>query len=391
VTTADPDAVKEEGIMSEREHTGRSSRSKTAAKQSENAFRRLQTRGERLLHWFPELGKSWVRESEPGIESLLEQIRSLRGQVSRRAQETGRDIEARAERLFADLEKQAVRGLRPLLTRAQVASHAEVGSLEHRIAHLEGRLGSLLDDRSQLTTRILQLERQLGEARVDVSERLREVHLGLAAGDAVHRELAGIHEHLDALSKEQVTRSLELGKLHDRIVRLEMRFGDLLKEQGGQVADHEEMKKRLGALGHEIEESARVLGSAVDQAVESAATVRATAERVTAIAAERARDRAEIEQLVRRTGEIDTLARRTGEIEVLARHEGDLERALRQLELRVGDLTERQTATREDLTGFVAHIRLLETSAAAPVASPLAAPVASPLEPELTVERREGH
>jgi len=387
--------------MSEREQTGRSSRSKTAAKQSENAFRRLQTRGERLLHWFPELGKSWVRESEPGIESLLEQIRSLRGQVSRRAQETGRDIEARAERLFADLEKQAVRGLKPLLTRAQVASHAEVGSLEHRIAHLEGRLGSLLDDRSQLTTRVLQLERQLGEARVDVSERLREVHLGLAAGDAVRRELAGIHEHLDALSKEQVTRSLELGKLHDRIVRLEMRFGDLLKEQGGQVADHEEMKKRLGALGREIEESARVLGSAVDQAVESAATVRATAERVTAVAAERARDRAEIEQLVRRTGEIDTLARRTGElealarrvgeIEVLARHEGDLERALRQLELRVGDLTERQTATREDLTGFAARIRLLETSAAAPVASPPAAPVGSPLEPELAVERREGH
>jgi len=361
--------------MSEREHTGRSNRSKAAAKANENAFRRLQTRGERLLHWFPELGKGWLREGEPGIDSILEQIRSLSGQVSRRAQRTGRDIETRAERLLADIEKQAVRGLKPLLTRAQVASHAEVGSLDRRIAHVEGRLGSLLDDRAEITSRVLELEHQIEETRVDMSERLREFNLALATSDAVRGEIAGVREHLDALSKEQVTRSLELGKLHDRVVRLEMRFGDLLKEQGGQLAEHEEMNKRLGALGAELEQSLHALRAAVDQAAESAATARATADRVTAIAGERARDRADIEQLARRSGELDTLARRTGELEALARRVGDseaitrradeLERTLRQVELRVGDLTERQTATREELTAFAARTRQLEASAAA--------------------------
>ena len=49
------------------------------------AFRRLQTRGGQLLQWFPELGKTLLREGEPGLESVLNQINSLRGEVRRRA------------------------------------------------------------------------------------------------------------------------------------------------------------------------------------------------------------------------------------------------------------------------------------------------------------------
>jgi chromosome segregation ATPase len=386
--------------MSEREQTGRSSRPKNATKANENALRRLQTRGEQLLQWFPELGKGWLRESEPGIESILDQIRSLSGQVSRRAQRTGRDIENRAERLLADIEKQAVRGLKPLLTRAQVASHAEVSGLDRRIAHIEGRLGSLLDDRAQVTSRLFQLERQIEEIRVDMSERLREFNLALAASDTVRGELAGVHEHLGALSKEQVVRSLDLGKLHDRVVRLEMRLGDLLKEQGGQLAEHEEMNKRLGALGADVEQSLRALQAAVDQAAESAATARATADRVTALTSERARDHADIEQLARRSGELDTLARRTSELEMLARRVGEsemiarrtdeLERTLRQLELRVGDLSERQTATREDLTAVAVRTTEIEARAAAASEVVPASSATAPVAPSLTVESGEG-
>ena len=68
---------------------------------------------------------------------------------------------------------------------------------------------------------------------------------------------------------------------------------------------------------------------------------------------------------------------------MLARREDDLDRTLRQLELRVGDLTERQTATREDLAAFAARMRQLDVSAAAPAASPP--------EPAPAVEHSEGH
>jgi len=166
--------------MDDCEGTGRSSRPK-ARPANEGAFRRLQTQGERLLHWFPELGKTLLGEGDPGLESLLGQIQSLSGEVSRRAQETGREIEAKAERILADIEKQAVRGLKPLLTRANVATRAEIETLERRVAHLEGRLGPLLDERARLSTRVVELERHVEQARVDLGERLREITLRLSA------------------------------------------------------------------------------------------------------------------------------------------------------------------------------------------------------------------
>ncbi len=322
--------------MNDREGTGRSNRSRTTAKATQSTLHRLQTRGEQLLHWFPELGKSWLAEGEPGLESVLAQIRSLRGQVSRRAQATGRDLEARAERLLGDLEKQAVRGLKPLLSRVQVASHAETKALDRRIAHLEGRLGPLLDDRAQLMAALTEIERQNKELRADVSERLREIQLRLSTEDETRKELARVHEHLDALSKEHVTRGLDLGKLHDRIVRLEMRFGDLLKEQGTQLADHDEMKQQYATLARELEESSR--------------QARAATERVAAVVDGRALDR----------GELDRMALTTGEIE----------RTLKQIDLRLGDLAERHSATREELAALVARTRQLETTLTPAASSP---------------------
>jgi predicted nucleic acid-binding Zn-ribbon protein len=302
--------------MNDREARGRSDRSK-ARPASEGAFGRLQTQGERLLHWFPDLGKTLLGEGDPTVESLLGQIHSLRAQMSRRAQETGREIEAKAERILADIEKQAVRGLKPLLTRANVASRTEIETLERRIAHLEGRLGSLLDDRARLSARVLELERQVEETRADLSERLHEIALRLSATDDARVELAAVRNHLDTISKDQVARSLDLSKLQDRVIRLEMRFGDFLKEQGTLVVDHEETRNRLAALGQGLDESAR-----------------------------------------------------------FAR---DLEPELRQMDIRIGDLTERQAATREDLAAFAARIEQLELDAARRAA------------PELAGERVEGH
>jgi chromosome segregation ATPase len=346
--------------MGDREGSGRSSRAKGSAANatSTSTLRRLQTRGEQLLHWFPDLRKNLLREGEPGLESLLGQIQTLRGEMSRRAQATGRDLEARAERLLADLERQAVRGLQPLLSRARVASQAALETLDRRLAHLEKRLGPLLDDRVQVTTRVVELERKLEEAQAEMSERLREVDIGLASGEDLHNELARLREHLDALSKEQVARTLETGKLHDRIVRLEMRFGDLLKEQGAQISEHEEMRKNLGSLGHVCQDSERLARSAAEQAASVTALTRDAAARLTALADERALDHGTLERLSRRDGEV--------------------EQTIRQVELRLGDLSERQAAVREELGAIAASLRRLETAA-------------RPAAPLSTVERNESH
>ncbi len=310
--------------MSERVANGRPSNRAKARPDTVTPLRRLQARGGQLLQWFPELGKTLLREGEPGLESILGQIQSLRGEVRRRAGATGRDLEARAERLLGDLERQAVARLQPLLNRAHVASQRETDVLENRLAHLEGRLGPLLDERAALSSRVAGLERELGEARAELRERVHELDLRLAASADVRSDLVELRGHLDALAKEHLAGSLELGKLHDRIVRIEMRFGDLLKEHGTHLADHEDVKKGLAAL-----------------------------------AAERARERTDLQQLGERGLEI--------------------ERIIRQLELRLGDLAERHTGAREDLAGLAARMAQLELTTAPPPA------------PSTAIERSEGH
>lgn len=345
--------------MSERVGNGRTSNRPKPRPETETPLRRLQARGGQLLHWFPELGKTLLRESEPSVESLLSQVQSLRGALRRRAGETGRDLEARAERLLGDLERQAVERLQPLLNRAQVASQRDTDAIEGRVAHLEGRLGPLLDDRVALTTRVADLEHQLGEARADLGERVRELDLRLTAADDIRNDLAELRGHLDALAKEQIARSLELGKLHDRIVRMEMRFGDLLKEHGTQLADHEDVKKRLGALASELESTTRLTRSATDDSTRALQATRDSAERLAALTVERARERIELEQHGERGLEI--------------------ERIIRQLDLRLGDLGERHTAVREDFATLSARMAQLELTAAPPPAS------------TTKIERSEGH
>ncbi len=346
--------------MNERVGNGRptSRKARPDGETPTGTFRRLQSRGGQLLHWFPELGKTLLRESEPGLDALVGQIQTLRGELRRRAGETGRDLEARAERLLGEIERQAVQRIQPLLNRAHVASQTETGALEERVAHLEGRLGPLLDERMELGGRVATLERQLNEMRADVAERVRELDVRLASADDLRGDVHELRTQLDALAKEHVSRSLDIGKLQDRIVRMEMRFGDLLKEQGGHLADHEDVKKRLGALASEVDAATRLARSAVDDAMKATTAARGSADRLAALGVEHARERTELDQLGERGLEI--------------------ERIIRQLELRIGDLAERQTGAREDLAGLAARMAQIELTVAPPAQAS-------------THERAEGH
>ena len=339
--------------MSTREAPQRSNRSKVRVGservEAETTLRRLQARGERLLQWFPELRKTWQPDGDPGFESLLAPLRTLGGQVSRRAQETGRDLEARAERVLADLERQAVRGLGPILSRANLASGRELSDLELRLTQLEGRLEPVLESRTQLAAQLADVQGALNDARADATERLREMTVRISANDELRTDLVRAHDHLDALSKEQVTRSLEIGKLHDRLVRLEMRMGDVLKEQGAQVATHQDMARKITELDQSLAESTRSVQSVREQAESAAAEGRATDAGLTALMAVRNADHDEFARLV------DLL--------------GSVQQTLRQVDLRLGDLGERYAGVREELAGLSARVIHLELAPTRPISA----------------------
>jgi archaellum component FlaC len=317
--------------------------------EAETTLRRLQARGERLLQWFPELRKTWQRDAEPSIEAVLGQLQSLGGQVSRRAQETGRDLEARLERVLGELERQTVRGLGPLLSRANLASGSEVSDLDERLAHLEECIAPLTEQGERLATSVRDVQSALDVARVEVGERLRETTMRVAAGEEVQQELGRVHAHLDALSKEQVGRSLEITKLQDRLVRLEMRMGDVLKEQAEHAAAHQDVARRMGALDLAVAESARGMQYVRGQVEGAASDGRATDARLTALMSARNVDHDELARLV------DLLA--------------GVQQTLRQVDLRLGDLGERYAGVREELANLSARVSNLELAPARPVSA----------------------
>jgi len=341
--------------MSVREAQQRSNRSKARVDadrvESETTLRRLQARGERLLQWFPELRKTWQRDAEPSLEALLGQLQALGGQVSRRAQETGRDLEARAERMLGDLERQAVRGLGPLLSRANLASVTEVSDLESRLQRIEERLQPMAERELQVAATMQEMQTTLAGARADVTERLREMTMRLAAAEHLEDDLGRVHEHIDALSKDQVSRSLEIGKLNDRLVRLEMRMGDVLKEQGAHVGLQQEATRRTDALEQAVAESGRAVQYVRGQVEGAAAEGRATDARLTAL-------------MSARNGDHDELTR-------LADVLGSINQTLRQVDLRLGDLGERYAGVREELASLSARVSHLELAPTRPVSGTL--------------------
>ena len=352
--------------MSTREAPQRSGRGSSKARlenervaERETALHRLQARGERLLQWFPELRKTWQRDAEPSIEALIAQLQSLGGSVSRRAQETGREIEARAERILGDLERQALRGLGPLLSRANVASGSELSDVEDRLAALEERLEPLIAERAETAARVTRIAERVDETRVESEERARDLAVRVAATDELRAELASFHGNLDALSREQVTRSLEIGKLQDRLVRLEMRMGDVLKEQSGQVAAQEDVRRKLAEMEGTIAESARGVQAVREQATSDVAELRATEARLTALTAARNGDHDELGRLA------DLLT--------------SVQQMLRQVDLRLGDLGERCTGVREELAGLAARVSHLELASTRAVST------------TMRTERTEGH
>ena len=326
--------------------------------ESESTLGRLQARGERLLEWFPELRKTWERDAEPALEALFAQIQALGGQVSRRAQATRRDLEERAERLLTDLEHQAVRGLGPILSRANLASGTEVSGLDTRLTELEQRMDAASAERDQLSSRlggveaslpsrVASIESALRDARVEATERLREMAVRLAANDDLHGEITRVHGQLDALSKDQVARSLELGKLHDRLVRLEMRMGDVLKEQSTHGATQQVVARKLGEVEHTVANAAHALDEHRAHREQLATEGRATDARLTALMSARNADHDELSRLT------DALV--------------GIQQILRQVDLRLGDLGERYAGVREDLAGLSARVSHLELATTPPV------------------------
>jgi chromosome segregation ATPase len=193
----------------------------------------------------------------------------------------------------------------------------------------------------------------LDEARAEVGERLRETTMRLAASEEVHQELGRMHEHLDALSKEQVARSLDIAKLQDRLVRLEMRMGDVLKEQADHGAAQQDTTRRIVDLEQTVAGSARDLQYVRGHVEGAAADGRATDARLTALMSARNADHDELSQLT------DLL--------------GSIQQTLRQVDLRLGDLGERYAGVRDELANLSARVSHLELAQTHPVSAAMLA------------------
>jgi chromosome segregation ATPase len=204
-----------------------------------------------------------------------------------------------------------------------------------------------MDDRAHDVAH--EVRTSLDEARAEVGERFRETTMRLTASGEVQHELSRVHAHLDALSKEQVSRTLEIGKLHDRLVRLEMRMGDVLKEQEAHQAAQHDVVRRIGELDQAIGESVRGVQYVHGQVEGAAADGRATDTRLTTL-------------MAARNGDHDELTR-------LANVLGSIQHTLRQVDLRLGDLGERYTDVRDELANLSARVSNLELAPTRPVSA----------------------
>jgi chromosome segregation ATPase len=202
----------------------------------------------------------------------------------------------------------------------------------------------LLDERTVLRERLDDLSRTLDEIRADASERVRDLQLRLSIAEELRGELAALREQLEALAKQHVTRALDLGKLDDRIARVEVRLGDVLKEHAMRTAEHEDVRRRLVGVERAGEETSQLVRAASDQVAQATALARQHAHRFAALG--------------------DELATVRGEAALLAVRSGEADRERRQIELRLGDLLERQAALRDEVIGLAARLSDLELAAA---------------------------
>jgi DNA repair ATPase RecN len=130
------------------------------------------------------------------------------------------------------------------------------------------------------------------------------------------------------------------------MVRIELRMGDVLKEQAAHLAAQHDVTRRVGEIDQRVAEVNAAAAAAREQATAATMEIRAADSRLTTVVAARNADHDELTRLE----------------ELL----GAIQQTLRQVDLRLGDLGERYTGLREELANLSLRVSNLELAPTRP-------------------------
>lgn len=117
--------------------------------QVQDSIRGLQAEGEKLLARVrKEAGKLVSKDQRKAIDSLLAQAKSIRNDVQRRTEKALKTLEARAEKIYGQIESQAKKRIEPLVRRLSLPTKREVEQLAKRLSSLEKKVEDLLSSKS---------------------------------------------------------------------------------------------------------------------------------------------------------------------------------------------------------------------------------------------------
>jgi polyhydroxyalkanoate synthesis regulator phasin len=115
-----------------------------ALQQARKAFARLEREGQKLLgRARTETAKRLTASQRKAIAGLMKQARQLRAEIKRRVQQSGRQLEARGEKILASAERRSAKAISGVIGRLKLPTHGDVQGLQRRITSLEKRVADL--------------------------------------------------------------------------------------------------------------------------------------------------------------------------------------------------------------------------------------------------------
>ncbi len=292
--------------------------------------------GRSWLGWMPPASRLFG-ENRLAIDLISSQLRSLRDGLEAQVDAASRLLEQRVEHLLAELEQRAARRLIPLFTRAEVVRKEDLAPLESRLSRLEERVSRVVEDENNLAVRTREVGREWQTLRAELTERLAETADRIAEADSLGSAIEELRKHLDSISKEQVAKAVEGTRLHDRVLRLEMRIADISRQHDSLACTAAEIGRRLAAAEGKLADELPRISSSLNDLVALRTEIENLSHHISGLNEVQQAQRCELERVA----------------SILRDRENSLD-------ARLGDIIERQKRAGAELAAVAARLRELQ-------------------------------
>ncbi len=114
---------------------------KAGLEQIQRTLKRVQTEGEGVVGRIrKDAGELLGKNRQKAVQDLLAQAQKLRGDLQKRAERAVKDLDERRQQIVTAIEKQAEKGVEPIIRGLNIPTRDEVEKLKKRMAQLEKRL-----------------------------------------------------------------------------------------------------------------------------------------------------------------------------------------------------------------------------------------------------------